>query len=266
MWHRGAAAEQLARAGAGVVAGVETAAALHGLPVLGTPPRRVELLVAGSGGGRVDARRRLRALPLDSAEVAEAEGLPVTTVARTVFDLAATRGPDVAVVVADAALRRGLCSLADVEECVRRHPTRQGLRGVRFVLAYADGRSRSPATSLSRLAMWRYGRVPAPDLDVVVHGFSEDVIGTGDFSWDWGQVLGVVDDGPQSAELITGDAEAELGQLGVRVLRWGTEEIARPYRLFSLLHEALDLRTPRAWRDPDRAYFDPARRGPYSPW
>jgi len=245
--HRERVAEVLGRARSGVVAGFGTAAAVHGLPLPGSPPGRVELIVPRSGGGRRTEGRRVRPLPLDDDEITVVDGLAVTTVARTVFDLAATGDRVAALVVADHALRHGWCSLDDVEACLGRHPGRHGRSGVSFVLTHADGRSRSPATTVSRYVMWRHGSLPRPDLSPTVRGFFDDEVGAADFGWDGGRVLGVVDDGPSAAGLLSDEAAVELDQLGVRVIRWSDRELDAPQRLLGRLHEALDRRVPRSW-------------------
>ncbi len=151
-----------------------SAAVLHGLPLLGAGPR-VPLLVREKKQPteRSSSRfRRLAALPPE--ERTTARGLPVTSLARTVFDLARSESFRSGVVVADAALRAGL-SPADLEACMERHRGWPGSRAARAVAEFADGRAESPLESLARVAarttglpafepqveVWRYGRFVA---------------------------------------------------------------------------------------------------------
>lgn len=93
-------------------------------------------------------------------EVTEVGGLRCTTLGRTTLDCARHLWPDQALVVADAALARGL----DPELLALDLAERKGHRGVRkarTILALADGRSQSPGETLCRLAAFEHG-LPTP--------------------------------------------------------------------------------------------------------
>ena len=154
-----------------------TAAALHGLSLYRTRTDRVHLIVPGSHT-RKNSRDVIRHhLPLDSTDVEVIDGLRVTTLERTVYDVIRTASLETAVVCFDAALRRvawdegareytpsAAGGLRDV--VMNRIATNTGARGIRqarFVAGFADGRAQLPGESVSRLWMWQLG-MPPPEL------------------------------------------------------------------------------------------------------
>jgi hypothetical protein len=91
------------RLAAGSVVSHVSAAVMHGLPVWNVPMGRVHVTRHGAGGGRVTRGLHLHIAPLDRSEVSERDGIMVTSVARTVLDLARSVPFAQAVVVADGA-------------------------------------------------------------------------------------------------------------------------------------------------------------------
>jgi hypothetical protein len=103
---------------------------------------------------------------LPEAHRAVVDGLPVTSLARTVVDCAASMRPDRGLVVADSAMRLGL----DPEALAATLDDRAGSRGIataRRVAELADGRAASPGETLTRWALVT-GGLPAPELQVEV--------------------------------------------------------------------------------------------------
>ena len=154
-------AEQAVRRRDEVATGL-TAAALHGLPVLGRPPSPARLSLPREVGERPREDRPRSWLP--ESHVTVVEGAAVTTLARTVVDVARTRPFAFAVVTADAALTRGCTrpAMDEVLEHCRRWP---GARSARRVVAFADGRAESALESLGRARFEEQG-LPACDLQV----------------------------------------------------------------------------------------------------
>ena len=156
-----ARAEQLLRRRPEVVSGL-SAALVHGLPVLGRPPAVPRLSLPREQGER-PREDRPRAWLLDD-DLQDVDGLPVTSLARTVVDVARTRPFAFALATADAGLRAGLDprqALEVLDRC-RKWP---GARSARRVLDAADGRSESPLESLGRGRFLEQG-LPVPDLQV----------------------------------------------------------------------------------------------------
>ena len=156
-----ARAEQVVRRRDEVATGL-TAAAVHGLPFLGRPTARARLSLPREVGERPREDRPRSWLPDD--HITTVHGAAVTTLARTVVDVARTRPFAFAVVTADAALARG-CAREELEDTLadcRRFP---GTRSARRVLAFADPRSESPLESLGRARFDEEG-LPVPELQV----------------------------------------------------------------------------------------------------
>ena len=91
-------------------------------------------------------RRHHKALPPD--EVTVEEGIPVTTVPRTIFDLAATEPVDVVQSMLKEVEHRNLWDRLSLWDLVERYPGRRGVRKVRATLGRLKeepaGRERSP--------------------------------------------------------------------------------------------------------------------------
>ncbi|MCU1596204.1 MAG: hypothetical protein JWO12_3596, partial [Frankiales bacterium] len=132
------------------------AAVVHHLPLLGSPPS-VPLLVRDRRNATERSSTRLRNLTaLPSEERACVRGIRVTSLPRTVFDLARRESFRSAVIVADAALRTGL-PRSELQACIDRHPRWPGLRAAKEVFAFADGRAESPLESLGRVGCLQQG-------------------------------------------------------------------------------------------------------------
>lgn len=107
-------------------------------------------------------------------------GLPCTTVARTVLDLRRhSLSRSAALVMADDALARGLCTLADLAAATARLARLRGVIAARELVRLADGRSRSPAETRLRLLLLD-ADLPAPVPNWVLRD-------------DWGVVLAIGD-------------------------------------------------------------------------
>lgn len=83
----------------------QSAAVLHGLPLLGRLPSRVSVTRSHGGHGRADDTLHLRLCPIPTDETTQLHGVTVTSLARTVVDIARLGSFDQGVTVADAALR-----------------------------------------------------------------------------------------------------------------------------------------------------------------
>ena len=144
----------------GALVSHEVAALMHGLPLL-APPREAALTLPRpvrspvvTGGLRVHAA----ALPAGHGTVCE--GIPVTTVARTVVDLARWLGFRPGVVTADAALRARSTTRSELVGVLRDCRGWPGLRTARRVVDFADGLAESPLESVCRVAFHRQGLPP----------------------------------------------------------------------------------------------------------
>lgn len=105
----------------------------------------------------------------------------MTSVARTVVDLARSTSFRSGVVAADSALYRRKMSRAELDAVIaacRRWP---GIDRARRVAAFCDEKSESPFESVARVAFHEFG-LPRPELQVWVGG-DHGPIGRADFLW-----------------------------------------------------------------------------------
>jgi hypothetical protein len=182
----------------GMVLSHWSAAALHGLPILGPWPRAVHFTVGRVSGGRSRRDVVKHALEVGSEDVVDVAGLTVTSLARTVLDMAVSAGQLTATMIVDRALL--VDRFARVPPLVvrddlwgafeRRGNFRWALRAERAI-GFGVTRSESPLESVSRANM-RIVRCPMPELQVP---FSDEdgYIGDGDFYWRGLRMVGEAD-------------------------------------------------------------------------
>jgi Transcriptional regulator, AbiEi antitoxin/AbiEi antitoxin C-terminal domain/Protein of unknown function (DUF559) len=116
-----------------VLAGVSAAAAFG---IRRSSSRTIHVLVGRSGRKRRDGIRLHWQRTIPSDEVAELDGLPITTPPRTLLDLAAggLRGRSLEAAV-DSAERQRLLDFADLHALLARYPGRPGTPSLKAVLA-----------------------------------------------------------------------------------------------------------------------------------
>jgi len=208
-----------------------SAAVLHGLPLLGSPPRVPQLVRDRPRSGTRGSSRFERFNTLPDSERTEVDGLPLTTLARTVVDLAREESFSSGLVVADAALRAGV-SPEDLRAVADRCRYWPRAPRVKPVLAAADGRSESVLESLSRAGFLR-ARLPVPELQVEVW-FGGELVGRTDFLWRECLVVGEADGRAKYQEVqdlyLEKRREERLRDLGLEVVRWDWQSALHPER------------------------------------
>lgn len=128
-----------------------SAAIVRGLPTMRVP-ESAELTAPNTDGlGKQNPTHSYGALLFDYS-VECWYGVLITSVARTLVDLARHDRRD-AIMAADAALREGLVTRAEIEEELPDAIGWPGVRQAREVLALADPRAESPLESITRLAL-----------------------------------------------------------------------------------------------------------------
>lgn len=165
-----------------------SAAVLHGLPVPYRALDRVTVTrdVACTGRRRGDVH--VHASPLPVGHTTTVDGLPVTTMARTVADLARRDAADWGLACGDAAIRGGLSvgEIRDVLATMRRWP---GVRQARRLTGRWDARAESPGESLLRARFIDAG-LPDPQLQFVVRDEHGRQVAICDLAWpDLGVVV-----------------------------------------------------------------------------
>jgi hypothetical protein len=149
-----------------VLAG-RSAAAVWNIPVLGGWPNEVTLLSPYQGGGKSEPGVRRTSRGARDVVAVRHLGLPVTSFARTVIDIAANEGFVAGVVAADHGLRNG-CSRAELVKEASRRTSTYARKVIRQVIEFADERAESPGESAGRAHIFVLGfDVPELQVDVV---------------------------------------------------------------------------------------------------
>lgn len=232
----------LAVAGPGDVGSHHSAAAIHGLDVLGQQPSDLAVTRPPGGSQKARAGVHVHVAALPGGHVTVRRGVPVTSVARTVVDLARTSAFRDGVVVADSALRNGLTSkeelLAVVADCAKW----PGIQQARLVVDFCDGQSESVLESISRVAFRDHG-LPAPELQVWVGGQETGVVGRADFLWRRYQTIGEADGAVKYADTKRAISQlrrdAALRRAGFQVVHFTWYEINKvPHQVAASIWEA----------------------------
>jgi hypothetical protein len=235
-----------------------SAAALWKLPWFEPYPRGVHILGETAIGGRSTSAvvRHTVGVP---EEIVWIDGIRVTSLARTVVDVARTVSFAQAVAVADAALRRtrfpDICVpesallRADLESAVAELPVAHGSARARAVVAFADPDADRPGESVSRVNM-SIARLTAPVLQAELRGASGRVWHV-DFWWPQFNVIGEFDGkakytddrylrgrSPQQALYDEKLREDDLRRAGHGFCRWPWTTATSVDRLRALLIEA----------------------------
>ncbi|WP_018178622.1 type IV toxin-antitoxin system AbiEi family antitoxin domain-containing protein [Jongsikchunia kroppenstedtii] len=223
-----------------VVISHSSAAVVHRLPMLGPDLSRVHITSATTDRGYRRGHRYLHPGWLAPADVVQIDGVWVTVIERTAFDVARSspHGFAGALAVFDAALRAG----ADRDRMAgyaRRPQT--GVAVARRALLYADPLSENPGESLGRAQMIEAG-LPMPRLQCEIYDIDGDFVGRPDYEWRDGsgrRVVGEFDGvGKYLKYLSAGESaetairrekerEGRLQDLGVIVVRWTWRELQR---------------------------------------
>ena len=140
-----------------------TAATLHGADVLTAPAMLRFVTDDNAGRRRGPGYAVVRAL-LPAHHRCMMEGLPLTSPARTLVDVARTVAPREAIVVADSLMRQTPLHHADVSRVLADMRRAPGIDRAVRIAAFADGRAESPLESVGRLSMAGQGLHPEPQV------------------------------------------------------------------------------------------------------
>jgi hypothetical protein len=150
-----------------------SAAVLNALPVLASPREPVLTSRDDDSRGRRSGVH-VRTAALRRSAVTSWFGAPVTTVPRTVVDLARLSRYD-GIMAADAALHESLSTARALRGEVANAAGWPGVRQAREIIALADGDAESPLESLTRLALHDDG-FPKPLLQRWIAGYQVDFV------------------------------------------------------------------------------------------
>lgn len=174
----------------------------------------------------------------------------MTTVARTIVDLARTCGFEQGVVSADHALRSSRVAREALERSADLARRRSGIRTAHQVIAFADAGAESVGESRSRVMMTREG-LPRPELQFPIFGPTGAVIARTDFRWPGFKTVGEFDGaekygrkrrpGQQAGDTVFQEKlrEDRIRELGFTVVRWTWAELDDPPALADKIRRAL---------------------------
>jgi len=221
----------------GTVVALESAALVHGLPLL-SAPRGVELIAPAGGWTGIRRGVRLHGLslreddamalpPRDGPALVNDERVRVTTPARTWFDLARTRPLADALAAGDAALRDRLCTGEQLAAAATCGANFRGCRRVARALPLLSPLRESPLESVS-FAEFVGWDIPLPEMQVTIHD-EEGFVGRVDFLWRDARVIGECDGAVkyESRGVLIAERHREqrLRDLGYIVVRWTWDEL-----------------------------------------
>jgi predicted transcriptional regulator of viral defense system len=216
----------LAVSGPAAVASHQSAARLHGLDLIGEAAADVVLTWTPGRGWRPRAGVRYHAASLPATHVTTKYGMPVTSAARTVIDMARTEDFKAGVVIADCALRKKLTSKEELRAVIGVCRRWQGARKAAAVVEFADRLSESALESIGRVAFRGCG-LPSPELQAWVG--DDEIVGRADFFWrDYGTIaeadgaLKYTDPRRARAQL---QRDAKLREAGFEVVHFTWQQI-----------------------------------------
>lgn len=166
----------------GVVCGTSAAAALGAKWVGPETPAEVIHLNRRPPLGMV-----VHSDALACGETLQVGGLPVTTAARTAFDLGRRLSTEQGVQRIDALMSATGVTVGDIARVAADHPGVRGLRQLRRTLALVDAGAESPYESLTRLLLVEAG-LPAPRTQIEVRDDAGYVFARLDMGWRQWQV------------------------------------------------------------------------------
>ena len=259
-----------------------SAALVWGLPNPRGEIPRVELTVTdGPRISRGSSTAHLHRAELPDRHLFVVDGLEVTSPARTVVDCFRSLRLGDALAIGDAALRRGLACLLEIEDVLdvqRRWPfLGRAWHGIPLL----DPRRENWLESYSAAVLFQAG-VPLATPQVSIHDTAGHFVGRVDALWEGegvigeadgaGKYLGAFDEGgDRSADAVArrvidaGARESRLRELGFDVVRWDPSEIVRqPERVADRFFNARDRQDPGRVRALIR-YDGSASLTPYTP-
>ena len=176
------AAAAVVQSGGVAVVSHQSAALIHGIELI-SRPGDVTITGRPARGRTGTAGVHLYTTPLPPEHVTRRVGLPVTTAARTVIDIARTMTFADGVAAADSAIRKGFASKSQLGTVLATCHRRPGVMQARRVVEFANGLAESVLESIARAAFDALG-LPPPRLQVWIPAANGEAIGRVDFYWE----------------------------------------------------------------------------------
>ena len=222
-----------------------SAALLHGLPLPKGGFEKVHVTRHRHGGGRKNASVMVHCAPW--VPTAMVDGIAVTSLARSVVDVARTEPLLTAVIAGDAALRR--CDPRELDAELQRARGWKGIAQARRAVNLMDGRSENPGETQSRIILRENGFDVDSQVEIL------DASGRSVARVDW-LVNGVVvcefdgkakytkylrpDENPGDVVFREKVREDEVRDLGYPVVRWTWADLANPAELVARVTRAVE--------------------------
>ncbi|CCQ13746.1 putative uncharacterized protein [Rhodococcus sp. AW25M09] len=222
-----------------------SAALLHGLPLPTGGFEKVHVTRDRRGGGRKNASVIVHCAPW--VPTSTVDGIAVTSLARTVIDLARTEPLLTAVIAGDVALER--CDPQELDAELQRARGWKGIAQARRAVNLMDGRSENPGESQSRIILRQAGFDAEPQVEIL------DADGRSVARIDW-LINGVVaaefdgkakytdylrpDENPGDVVFREKLREDAVRDLGYPVVRWTWADLAHPAELTARINRALE--------------------------
>jgi hypothetical protein len=224
----------------GAVAGV-AASALHSAEWIDDGVT-VELIAANT---RPQRGLVVRSETLADDEVTYVAGLPVTTPARTAFDLGRHLPRGAALARLDALTRATPFSLEDVELIAKRHQGARGMRQLRELLPLVDGGAASPKETWLRLLLIDAGfPKPTTQIPVVLDGWNLAVL---DMGWEEFKVAAEYDGDQHRTK--REQYVKDLDRLPkVERLGWNIVRVIKEHRPDDIINRVFDALASRGWQ------------------
>lgn len=215
-----------------------TATWLQGVDLKPCDP--VEATVPAGAGVSARAGIALRRAAVDEKDIVWVRGLPATSMARTIADLALRLSLTEAVVIADAASHMRKVSLERLRAWASANSGRKGVRRLRRVIEYAEPRAASPMESRLRMALV-LGGLPRPEAQVPILDRYGRSVGRPDLYYAE-QRLGIEYNGATHRDSIAQDNRRQnaLLRAGVRLLRFTAADVlGNPTAMVAQVRELL---------------------------
>jgi hypothetical protein len=229
--------------GDSAVAALHSAAELHGIAVPFDPFVHVAVAPAASRTRPRQPWLRIHQYELRTSERACIDGVPTTSIDRTLTDLICRRPRFDAVALLDSALGSGATEPADLylrlAPALRR---RRGAIAARRYLVECDGRAQSPLETCVRLRCVD-GGVPPEALQYPVTNGQGEVLGYADLAWPSRRLAVEADGrGPHAnpeALFVDRRRQNDFHRAGWRVFRFTWDDCRHPAYIPNMLRTAL---------------------------
>lgn len=215
-----------------------SAAVAHGLPVWGADLSKIHIVrTSRRQSARVEAGVVHHACQLPAEHRTTVDGIPVTTVARTVVDHARSVRFEAGVVTADAALHAGSTNEQELKETALWQADWPGSRSAIRVVTFADAASESVGESRGRVKISSVG-LPEPELQVDICDERGVLVARADYLFRAQRTIGEFDGrikyrtetaGPNLEEVLWREKlrEDALRALGYEVVRFTWADLER---------------------------------------